>query len=147
MWNIAILKNRKNNFLPTPAFPGGKKAYPKFIKDNIIYTEQALVSKIEGNVYAGYTVNNIGETPDFGVTKGIGYGCEEETIRVIRLLVYEPARYCGVKMKIEMKTMIILNLRAPLHIPETEWMRINYIFADVNNLVLFQKSTLIIHIL
>jgi protein TonB len=103
-------KTRKRNFLRIPEFPGGKDAYLQFIKENIIYPEQAILNKVEGNVHVVYTVNNIGEIADIIVAKGIGSGCDEEAMRVIRLMKYEPARNRGVKMKVEMKTRISFKL-------------------------------------
>jgi TonB family protein len=104
-------KNQKRKtFLRIPTFPGGKDAYQQFIKDNVVYPEQALSNKVEGSVYLVYTVNNIGEIVDVEVTKGVGFGCDEEAIRVIRLMKYDPARNRGVKMTVEMKTRINFKL-------------------------------------
>lgn len=97
---------KKKSFLHIPAYPGGKEAYLKFIKDNVIYPEQARIHKIEGFVYLIYTVTNTGEIVDVEVTKGIGYGCDEEAVRVIRLLKYEPAHNRGIRMKVQMKTKL-----------------------------------------
>jgi TonB family protein len=97
---------RKKSFLHIPAYPGGKEAYLKFIKDNVIYPEQARIHKIEGFVYLVYTVINTGEIVDVEVSKGIGYGCDEEAMRVIRLLKYEPAHNRGIRMKVQMKTKL-----------------------------------------
>ncbi len=82
-----------------------KEAYLKFISDNIVYPEQALINKVEGLVYVAYTVNNIGEIVDIVIEKGIGYGCDEEAIRVIRLMKYSAARNRGVKMKVEVNIL------------------------------------------
>lgn len=101
---------KKKNFLKIPTFPGGKEAYLKFIKDNVIYPEQAIANKVEGLVFVTYTVDNIGSIVDVEITKGIGYGCDEEAERVIRLMKYEPARNRGVRMKVEMKTRIHFHL-------------------------------------
>jgi len=83
---------KKKNFIHIPTYPGGKEAYIKFIIDNIRYPETALANQVEGEVFLRYEVNNIGEIVDIEVTKGIGYGCDEEAIRVIGLMKYEPAR-------------------------------------------------------
>jgi protein TonB len=104
---------KKKNFLKIPTFPGGKVAYQNFIKENVKYPEQALVNKVEGLVFVTYTVDNIGEIVDVEITKGIGYGCDEEAERVIRLMKYEPARNRGVRMKVEMKTRIHFHLPQP----------------------------------
>jgi len=108
---------KKKNFLRIPTFPEGKDGYKRFIKENIVYPVQALSNKIEGSVYLVYTVNNLGEIVDVNITKGIGYGCDEEAIRVIRLMKYEPARNRGIKMKVEMKTRI--NFKLPENIINT----------------------------
>jgi TonB family protein len=129
-----VKQNDRNNpkrktFLRIPTYPGGKDAYLKFIKDNVIYPEQALTNKVEGLVYVRYTVNNIGEIVDVEVTKGIGHGCDEEAIRVIRLLTYEPARNRGVKMKVEMKTRIHFQLPKPVQNNAQTAVNLNYTAA------------------
>jgi TonB family protein len=101
---------KRKTFLRIPTFPGGKDAYQKFIKENIIYPEKALLNKVQGSVYLTYTVNNLGEIANIDITKGIGHGCDEEAIRVIRMMKYEPARNRGIKMKVEMKTKINFKL-------------------------------------
>lgn len=106
-------KSGRKNFLRIPTFPGGKDAYLQFIRDNIVYPEKALVNQVEGLVYVTFSVDNIGDIIDIEVTKGIGYGCDEEAIRVIRLMKYEPARNRGIKMKAEMKTRIEFKLPKP----------------------------------
>jgi TonB family protein len=113
-----------------PGYPGGKNAYLKFIKDNVIYPEQAIANKVEGLVYVRYTVDNIGQIVDVEVTKGIGFGCDEEAIRVIRLLKYDPARNRGVKMKVEMKTRINFQLPKTEPIDIQSGMQINYTTAS-----------------
>lgn len=121
-------KNRqKKNFIRIPAFPGGKDAYRQFIKENIVYPEQAILNKVEGYVHVVYTVNNIGEIVDAEVTKGIGFGCDEEAIRVIRMMKYEPVRNRGVRMKVEIKTRIQYNL--PENVPNNNQaeIQLNYL--------------------
>ncbi|MEI8048653.1 MAG: energy transducer TonB [Bacteroidota bacterium] len=117
---------KKKNFLRIPTFPGGKEAYLKFIKENIIYPEPALLNKVEGLVFVTYTVNNIGEIVDVEVTKGIGFGCDEEAVRVIRLMQYEAARNRGVKMKAQMKTRIHFKLPEPVRPAAPGGMQLNY---------------------
>lgn len=118
--------NKKKTFLRIPTYPGGKLAFQNFISENIIYPELALLNKTEGFVFVRYTVNNIGEIVDVEVTKGIGSGCDEEAVRVIRLLIYEPARNRGVKMKVEMKTRIQFKLPQYLPPEHQVGLQINY---------------------
>jgi TonB family protein len=124
-------KNQKKKvFLRIPTFPGGKEAYQQFIKDNLIYPEQALSKKVEGSVYLVYNVNNIGEIEDAVVTKGIGFGCDEEAIRIIRLMKYDPARNRGIKMKVEMKTRINFHIQETFLTADIKSIQLNYIFAE-----------------
>ena len=114
---------KRKSFLRLPVYPGGKDAYLKFISDNIVYPGPALTNKVEGTVYLVYTVDNIGEIGEIEVIRGIGYGCDEEAVRVIQ---YEPARNRGIKMNIEMKTKIHFKLPESARLVIKNDFQINY---------------------
>jgi len=118
--------SKRKNFIKIPTYPGGKDAYLKFVTENIVYPEQALSGKVEGFVHLVYTVNNIGEIADVKVTKGIGSGCDEEAVRVIRMLQYIPARNRGIKMKAEMKTRIHFKLPETIQTENQKSVLLNY---------------------
>jgi TonB family protein len=63
---------------------GGKKAFRKYLETNQRYPPEAVEKKIEGRVIIEFTVKTSGDLTDFKVVKGIGYGCDEEVIRLIR---------------------------------------------------------------
>jgi TonB family protein len=63
---------------------GGKRAFRKYLEENIQYPEQAVANKIEGRVTVQFTINTDGLLSDFKVIKGIGFGCDEELIRLIK---------------------------------------------------------------
>jgi len=63
---------------------GGKRAFKKYLEDKMIYPQEALDNKIEGRVTVQFTVETTGQVSDFNVIKGIGYGCDDELIRLIR---------------------------------------------------------------
>lgn len=69
-----------------PEFPGGERAMLKYIADNIRYPRKAVRKGIEGTVKLKFVVNVKGEIENIQVlnTKKLGYGCEEEAIRVIK---------------------------------------------------------------
>lgn len=102
--------NQKKNFIKVPTYPGGKDAFIEFIHSNLKYPELALANKIEGFVHLSYEVNNLGEIVSVHVKKGLGYGCDEEAVRLIRLLKYEAVRNRGIKMKAEIKARIKFTL-------------------------------------
>jgi len=63
---------------------GGRVAYKQYLEKNIKYPELALQNEIEGKVTIQFTVEPSGKLTDFKVLKGIGYGCDEEVIRLIK---------------------------------------------------------------
>lgn len=63
---------------------GGRNAFEKYLEEKMNYPEQALEKKIEGRVTVQFTVDANGQLGEFKVIKGIGYGCDDEVIRLIK---------------------------------------------------------------
>jgi TonB family protein len=68
-----------------PEFPGGLDAFNKFLSRNIKYPAYAKKNNIQGRVIITYVVERNGTLHDIKVTSGIGGGCDEEAVRVIKL--------------------------------------------------------------
>lgn len=67
-----------------PEFEGGMGAWAKFIQRNLRYPEMAMEREIEGKVFVSFVVEKDGTISNVNIVKGIGGGCDEEAIRVIR---------------------------------------------------------------
>ncbi len=65
-------------------FPGGMEAFGKYLQENLKYPVEAQKANIKGKVYTQFVVNKDGTTSDFKTLKGIGYGCDEEAMRVLK---------------------------------------------------------------
>ena len=77
-----------------PEFADGPAAMQKFINDNIRYPEEARLQKIEGTVVIKFVVTKEGKITKATVVRGIGYGCDEEAIRVIQSMPdWKPGKY------------------------------------------------------
>jgi len=63
---------------------GGRKAYDNYLKNNLRYPEQALENKIKGGVTINFIVERDGKLRAFSVMKSLGYGCDEEVIRLVK---------------------------------------------------------------
>jgi TonB family protein len=63
---------------------GGRVAYKQYLEKSLKYPEQALANEVEGRVTIQFTVEASGKLSDFKVLKGLGYGCDEEVIRLIK---------------------------------------------------------------
>ncbi|HNX42814.1 MAG TPA: TonB family protein [Bacteroidales bacterium] len=69
-----------------PEFPGGVSSMNKFLKDNIRYPQIARESGITGTVFTTFVVSKTGKISDVKILRGIGGGCDEEAIRVIKAM-------------------------------------------------------------
>jgi TonB family protein len=67
-----------------PMFPGGREALTKYLSDNLSYPEEAKKESIEGGVYIQFVVDSQGKISEAKVLKGIGYGCDEEAMRIVK---------------------------------------------------------------
>lgn len=67
-----------------PSYPGGEQEMYRFISQNIEYPRMAKESGISGRVFVTFVVEKDGSVTDVQVLRGIGGGCDEEAIRVIK---------------------------------------------------------------
>jgi TonB family protein len=63
---------------------GGRTAFKKYLEAQLQYPNQALANQVEGKVTVQFTVQPNGQLSDFKILKGLGYGCDEEVIRLIK---------------------------------------------------------------
>lgn len=69
-----------------PDFPGGDAARMKFLQENIKYPQMARESNISGTVYVTFVVEPSGAVTGVRILRGIGGGCDEEAMRVIKAM-------------------------------------------------------------
>ncbi len=101
---------KKKKFLNLPQYPGGKKAFIEFIKNNLRYPQQALDAKIEGRVLVEFEIDDNGVVHNPWIKKSLGYGCDEEALRVVGLLQYEKVKNRGMRVRVTHKTFINFKL-------------------------------------
>lgn len=76
-----------------PQFAGGQEALRKFMQKNLRYPSQALSNNIAGKVFVSFVVNTDGSISNVQVLKGLGFGLDEEAMRVVRKMpVWTPGR-------------------------------------------------------
>jgi TonB family protein len=101
---------KEKKFIKLPKYPGGKAAFQEFIRKNLKYPKEALQKKVEGSVHIHYRVDGMGKVIEVNVTKSLGYGCDEEAVRVVNLLKYDKAKNRGVRVTAGMRTRINFKL-------------------------------------
>lgn len=66
-----------------PSFPDGIKNMYQYIARNLRYPEAARRANVQGKVFVKFIVRKDGSVSDLQILKGIGFGCDEETVRVL----------------------------------------------------------------
>ena len=69
-----------------PSFPGGQTALNAYIQENLKYPQSALEDGIQGRVYVNFVVEKDGSISNVKVNRGIGGGCDEEAVRVVKAM-------------------------------------------------------------
>lgn len=69
-----------------PSFPGGDPALAKFLAAKLQYPAAALDKSISGKVHVAFVVDAEGRLRDPHVVRGLGYGLDEEALRLVRLM-------------------------------------------------------------
>jgi protein TonB len=105
--------NKKDKeFLKIPEYPGGKKALLDFIKNHLQYPADALAKKTEGVVSVAFEVNDMGKVENPKIIKGLTPSCNEEALRVVKLLTFGQAHNHGIRLKSNHK--INIHFKPPL---------------------------------
>ncbi|MDB5010109.1 MAG: TonB family protein [Mucilaginibacter sp.] len=67
-----------------PQFPGGLKAFYKFLAKTVRYPADARVNNIQGRVYVQFIVEKDGSLSSVKVVRGPGHGLNEEAARAVK---------------------------------------------------------------
>lgn len=106
-----MINKKKKQFLKLPVLEGGNHDFKKFIEDNLQYPEEALKKNIEGIVHLSYNVDDYGNVLNAKIDKDLGFGCDEEALRLINMLKFSKVKNRRVRVKISQKAKIIFNLK------------------------------------
>ncbi len=94
------------------AFECFQKEVGKFLGKNINYPQKAKEANVEGVVYVNFVVDQTGKVADVKLLRGIGFGCDEEATRVVKLLPqFTPGKQRGRAVKVSFNLPISFKLR------------------------------------
>lgn len=86
-----------------PVFPGGEAAMRKYLADNLVYPMQARRDEVSGTVHVSFVVNTDGAVVDVKLVRGVGSGCSEEALRVVRAMPkWKSGRHNGHSVRVKM---------------------------------------------
>ena len=113
---------KPSKFLTRAEYPGGRIALSKYIKENLRYPKEALSKNIQGKVFLKYEVNEKGIVHSISIINSLGYGCDEEAIRLVKILKYPEIKNRGIKVNTKFKLKINFEL------PKNDSIRFNYVY-------------------
>ncbi|NVN95051.1 MAG: energy transducer TonB [Bacteroidetes bacterium] len=95
-----------------PDFPGGEAEMKKFLLQNMKYPTMARESGIEGTVFVTFVVSKSGKISSIKILRGIGGGCDEEAIRVIKMMPeWKPGKQNGQAVPVQFNMPIKFSLQ------------------------------------
>jgi protein TonB len=94
-----------------PEFPDGQAALMKYLAANIKYPTLARENNISGKVILQFVVDEDGGISDIKAARGIGGGCDEEAIRVVKSMPkWKPGKQRGRPVKVRFTLPVSFKL-------------------------------------
>lgn len=83
----------------------------KFIKENLRYPKKAAENMIQGTVAVDFDYNHKGKVTKATIKSSLGSGCDEEAIRIVKLLRFNNSKNRGVKVTFHKSINIHFKLK------------------------------------
>ena len=97
-----------------PQYTGGEEAMMKYVSENIKYPQAAKDKNIAGRVFVSFVVEKDGSIGEVKVLRGIGGGCDEEAVRVIKgMPKWKPGIQKGKPVRVSYQIPIYFKLDTP----------------------------------
>jgi protein TonB len=91
--------------------PSGSVDFLTYLAKNLRYPDDARENDIQGKVIVKFIVTETGDIDSVQVIKGIGGGCDEEAVRVIKNMPrWKPGTQKGKPVKVYFTQAITFNL-------------------------------------
>ena len=94
-----------------PKFPGGDQARLFYLRSNIMYPKASIKSGIQGEVMVLFVVEPDGSITNVSINKGIGKECDDEAVRVVKLMPrWEPGRRNRKSVRVLIRMPIVFKI-------------------------------------
>ena len=95
-----------------PSFPGGVADMQNYLVNHIIYPGEAREISIQGTVYLSFIVEPDGSITSITILRGIGGGCEEEALRVVKNMPnWVPGKQNGHPVRVQLTLPVKFTLK------------------------------------
>jgi len=90
---------------------GGATTWSKFLSKNLHYPQMAIDQRIQGKVWVSFIIEKDGTLSNFKVVRGVGYGLDEEALRVLKLApAWKPGIQNGQPVRVQYNIPINFQL-------------------------------------
>lgn len=94
-----------------PSFVGGLSEMYKFLSKTLKYPSAAQRNNVEGRVYLNFIVERDGSITDINVLKSVGFGCDEEAVRAVKLMPkWTPGKQNGRNVRVKYTIPVTFKL-------------------------------------
>ena len=88
-------------------FQDGYNSIIKFVQENIKFPAEAKENNVHGKLMLSVVVEKDGSLSDIRIKKGLGYGLDEEIVRIIKMMPkWQPAQHKGKTVR-QSQTIVI----------------------------------------
>ena len=95
-----------------PSFPGGEGKLMEYVAKNIKYPQIARETGIQGRVFVGFVVEPDGSISNVKLLRGIGGGCDEEAMRVVKSMPkWKPGKQRGKAVRVSYQIPVFFKLQ------------------------------------
>jgi TonB family protein len=98
-----------------PEFPGGFTAFKEYVQKNLRYPPEAQKAGIKGRVLVSFIVEPSGQITSTQLLQGIGYGCDEEAIQLMKAMpcCWQPGSQSGRPLRVKYTLPILFGVDYP----------------------------------
>ncbi len=94
-----------------PEYIGGEEARLQYLRDNIHYPQLAKEADVQGTVYITFIIDEGGNLTHLEVARGIGAGCDEEALRVLKSMPkWNPGKQDGKPVRVKYAMPVLFKL-------------------------------------
>ncbi|MBE9466356.1 TonB family protein [Dyadobacter subterraneus] len=96
-----------------PQFPGGETELSQFLSKNVVYPSEAASEGVEGDVKVSFTINDKGYIRNPKIIEKMGYGLDEEALRVVlKMPRWQPGKQGGRAIAVQYNLNISFAMKA-----------------------------------
>ena len=94
-----------------PQFPGGQLALMEWIKQNMVYPQEAIAKGIEGRVIVKFTVEKDGSVTNGKIMKGVDPLLDNEALRLVSIMPkWSPRSFDGKDIRTRYNLPLLFKL-------------------------------------